>query len=82
MKVILEAFQGKLRSEPMDWPDTTGYEIMMRLDLDPMPIFDWSKSPSIDDPRPIVKLGKFVSTGMHQVLPDKTTAVIYRLVGI
>lgn len=32
MKVILTAFGGKLKSDPMDWPEDTGMQIKLILD--------------------------------------------------
>lgn len=86
MKVILEAFQGKLRSEPIDWPEETGPEIHMLMDLDPFPKYPEPFSglaPSISEPSE-TRIGRFVYTGFAYPLSGAPAplARVYRLVGL
>ena len=77
MKVVLKAFNGKLESEVLDFPDGTPPEIYMTLD---MYGFDWKEDfPKVLDNPPKIK-GKFVR------IPNdgnyKSQYEEYRLIGI
>jgi hypothetical protein len=86
MKVILEAFQGKLRSEPMDWPEEAGDRIHLLLDIDP--IQDIAMFKDVPPPVEAIQLrqGVFQYTGYAEPIRrvgDVTEfARVYRLVGI
>lgn len=60
MKVILTAFNQKLISDPMDYPENTSHEIRLIMDFDLKPSFtaeDYNSSPKLTR-----KMGVFVST--------------------
>lgn len=80
MKVVLVAFGGKLKSEPMDWPENVGPDIFMALDL---------KQPSIKESpdaerfhRTRQTIGRFQREMNSQILSDGTVAAVYKLVDI
>lgn len=80
MKVILTAFQGKLRSEPMDWPEGTHGTIRMRMD---MPRMDWATAQALDPSALMTDhLCIFEETGYTYPVPgDPRGAREFRLVG-
>lgn len=49
MKVILSAFGGKLRSEPMDWPDQSPPDIRMTLGMNGNTFFDHNGRQTINE---------------------------------
>jgi hypothetical protein len=73
MKVILTAFQGKLSSEPMEWPEGQGLQIELCMDMD--------KVQSLRTDEDSV-MGIFTASGRHFVLEGGETAEEYRLVEI
>jgi len=83
MKVILTAFGDTLTSDPLDWPDDTGPTVRMQLDLPRHTAGNYAIEtfPEIAA-IPVRKQGVFEFTGKYQILPDKTTAAVYRLVNI
>ena len=80
MKVILTAFQGKLRSEPMDFPEGTRPEIYMIMDVDKLVLFKTYTEASVFEPTH--KKAKFVASGRFFNLGKGGTAEEYRLVGL
>ena len=56
MRVILSAFQGKLRSEVMDYPENTSPKIDMVMDMETPHTF-WSKEEDLS--KPTVKRATF-----------------------
>ncbi len=79
MKVILEAFNGKLKSEPLDFPENSSPEIQMVLDFRPTPHI--GELPVSETP--LTKRGHFQWTGNFYLLSDKkTSARRYVLVDI
>lgn len=77
MTVILEAFGGKLRSEPMHWPEDSPPTIRMRLDN---PV-----SAEMFDSPGLVRshVCTFQMTGQYEpVSGSPISAAVYRLVGI
>jgi len=81
MKVILTAFGGKLRSEPMDWPEGIGPVIKMIMDMDGERYRDISGRLTINEP-PRQRLGNFVYTGEGEWLSAGSSAAVYRLTSI
>lgn len=79
MKVILTAFQDKLRSEPMEFPDEIGREIHLMLDVDKT---EWSFKVGGEIPtKSNLKRGKFIEMAHSELLSDnKTFARRYTLV--
>lgn len=77
MKVVLTAFNQKLISEPMDYPENTPHEIRIIMDLDLKPTF------TEEDyyPKLTRKVGVFVSTS-RPVWIDKIECREYKLVEI
>lgn len=80
MKVILTAFQGKLKSEPMDWPDGSRPEIYMIMDVDKLNVMRTYTEASVFEPEH--KKAKFVASGRYFDLGKGETAEEYRLVGL
>lgn len=79
MKVILTAFNGELRSEPMDWPEGIHHEIKMRMSMDNLKISRTELDAAVFDTRPTI--GKFVPTGKYFAL-DKETAEEFKLIEV
>ncbi len=80
VKVILEAFGGKLKSAPMDWPERFLPRIKMMLD---MPKYEFDGEYGVLNPTmPRHKIGQFEASGKFEVLPDGRTAEIYVLVEV
>lgn len=84
MKVVLTAFQGKLRSEPMDWPEGTSGVILMRMDLErPNWALDRDSSNTITSSSITTHMCRFEETGYYlPVSGDPYGAREYRLVGL
>ncbi len=79
MKVILTAFNGKLRSEPMDWPeDTAGRDIYLVLDMESPSISRDKQNINLYETLP--KKCKFEFTNSYSMSED--TPAIYRLVEV
>ena len=81
MKVVLTAFQGKLRSEVMDWPEGHHGSIRMRMDLERP---SWSASQQIDPTFMVTEYAcVFEETGYYIPVPgDARGAKEFRLVGL
>lgn len=79
MKVILEAFNGKLKSEPLDFPEDVRPEIQMVLDFRPMNILVYD-GPIPD--MPLTKRGRFIYTGTTYLLPNNMVARKYVLIEV
>lgn len=83
VKVILEAFQKKLTSEPMEFPEETSPVIHLMLDLPKFTGFDSSGVFNPDIAETITKRGTFEYVGSNYLLSDnKTFARRYVLTGI
>lgn len=80
MKVILEAFCGNLKSEPMEFPDEIGNSIHLMMDMEHL-VFKPEKDMMATD-RVTHKRGKFESLMASVQLPNKQWARVYRLVDI
>ena len=69
MKIIFSAFNKKLVSKPMEFPDNTMSEFYMSMPLDIL-----ARSEKIDGSmtfeKPIMKRAKFQRTGNNYYLPD------------
>lgn len=78
--IILSAFNGRLRSEPMEWPDEPPY---IRMPLS-QPIAGVSYYLGVDIPFGAIvdKVGHFEHTGKYEVLPGHRSAAVYELTGI
>lgn len=64
MKVCLTAFNRKLFSDFMDWPENTGHDIFLALDMEMPPLLFDTENDAI--PR-ITKKARFQSTDRHFV---------------
>ena len=80
MKVILTAFQGKLKSEPMDWPDNSRPEIYMAMDMENLKV--WKTYDKAAEFTTTIKKGKFEATGRYFVIGKGLTAEEYKLTDI
>lgn len=78
MQIILTAFQGKMFSRPILWPDETPPVIHLQLDIETLNATH--KEITLNQVKH--KYGKFEYTGYTQILPDKSYAKIYQLVDI
>ena len=84
MKVVLSAFGGKLKSEPMDWPDRTGPNIRLTLDMDGPRLFvDQKGAELVNEPARAV-VGVFSWTGEWFIRggADAVSARVYVLVDV
>lgn len=84
MKVLLTAFNGKLKSQVMDWPDNTGPTVRLSMDMDGKFFFDGDSKRSVAGAsRPVV--GVFESNGLFEFvsgIPGGGSAAVYHLVGV
>lgn len=80
MKVILQAFGGKLKSDPIEFPDEIGPTIHLMMDIDNMSYKHEHRYLTTDSFTH--KRGKFDYTMSSIQLPDKQFARVYRLVEI
>ena len=81
MKIILEAFNGKLRSKPMDVPDNIGHVFYMTLDLGEFKRI--GRSGEILRMKPnIAKQCVFEYTGESEIDKRGIVAKVYQLVDI
>jgi len=76
--VILYAFQGRLRSEPMEWPDEPR-EIKLPVSEDLRRI---GKGCFVNPERLTQRMALFLHTGQYERLPNGQTAVLYEMVNI
>lgn len=79
MKVILEAFGRKLKSEPMVWPNESPLDVRMELDMDQSAGYNPDRTLKTVL---IQRIGRFIYSGYTQSLPDGTYARVYTLVDI
>ncbi len=64
MKVILTAFQGKLVSEVMDWPEGSNPRIHLRMDMDSYHRFGYTGEVEVAN-EPKLKMGTFEWNGKY-----------------
>ena len=81
MKIILEAFNGKMRSDPMDVPDNIGRRFKMTLPQSPEVIIDFNGSEIDKTPR-LNTVCTFVATGKAGILEDNESVFFYTLAEI
>ncbi len=83
MKVILTAFDGKLESRVLEYPEGIGPEFWLPLDIDEMGSYGVRNE---NQPFPTTRqiVGRFITTGFFRVLiPGKAdTAQMYKLVQV
>jgi hypothetical protein len=80
MKIILQAFQGKLQSEPMDWPESIPLDVRLRMDIENTPY-----DPHDPNGTPVTHLCRFVDAGIFVHIAQggsERFAQVYRLVAI
>lgn len=78
--IILSAFGGRLKGEPMEWPNTPPY-----IFLPVMKAMEWKgyalgKQVPLTEDLVGIKKACFQATDKHEVLPNGRTAEIYELV--
>lgn len=78
--IILSAFNGRLRSDPMEWPDEPPY-IRMPL-MQSMSYSEVVKSTCFPFGAIVDKVGHFEHTGKYEILPGHRSAAVYELTGI
>ena len=79
MKVILTAFGGKLKSEPMDWPeDKRGQDIYLILDMERPSLKQEDRAMNLYMLEP--RRCRFEFTNSYAMSPG--VPAIYKLVGI
>ena len=76
MKVILTAFNGKLKSEPMDWPENTPPNINMIMSISRINPHMYKENIEVLNLKPLKK-GTFETTGKYFTLPGNETAAEY-----
>lgn len=80
MYVILTAFQGKLKSDPIEWPENTPPEIRLLMDLDLTTQGYLPEAlPTERMAVPESKMGYFRKTGYYYFIKDGNTAAEYAL---
>jgi hypothetical protein len=80
MKVVLTAFGGRLKSDVMDFPESSDNRIRMLLDLDVLRPFDViHREPSFTSTSVMCE---FVSEDRYLILSDGTSAKLFRLVNV
>jgi hypothetical protein len=77
--IILSAFNGRLRSEPMEWPD---YPPNIKMQIAPSVHGSYYLGGDVPVDAPLLKVGLFESTGKHEMLSGGRTAAIYELVAL
>lgn len=78
--IIFSAFNGRLLSEPIEWPNEPFH---IDIPLARSVHGSWNIGKDIPGlPPPMIKLGRFEHTGKYPVLTNGRTAAIYELVGI
>jgi len=84
MKIILEAFGKRLRSEVMEWPERTPMDISLPLDMDTLVVKPggYGHDVGYDEVPTQSCIGRFRSKRMFACLPDGEFAEIYTLIGI
>lgn len=80
MKVYLEAFDGKLKSEFMDMPEDIGLDIFLVLPMDSAHYSDFSGKELIPN-RPTLKRCKFSFVNKY-ACANGETAAIYKLTDV
>jgi len=75
--VILSAFQGRLRSEPMEWPDEPR-EIKLPVSVD----FRGIGKDCAYEPGLTQRMALFLHTGGYERLPNGQNAVLYEMVSM
>jgi len=80
MKVILTAFDNKLRSEPMEFPDETPPDIHLMMDIDHLS-YSMKDCEMVTD-NVLPKRAKFTMTTYSQEYEPNKFARIYKLVEI
>lgn len=78
--IILSAFDGRLKSEPMDWPNSPPY-----IFLPVMKAMEWNgyalgKQVPLTENTFVMNKACFQATNKHEVLPNGRAAEIYELV--
>lgn len=83
MKVMLRAFQGKLKSDVLDWPEDASPTVRLLLDLPLSPVIPWNMA---DTPLSIERRVKpAMATFERQpgaIIHDGETVTVYTLVGV
>lgn len=79
-QVILEAFNRKLRSDPIDWPlGIEPPEIRMALDMDHPTAYSHSEGITMEQR---MRVGRFVWAGKYIQLKGGKSASVYTLVEV
>lgn len=78
MKIVLEAFNGRMKSEPMDVPENTMPTFKMLLAGSPTAIVGYSGT-KIDEIPKMNTMCTFERTGRSYLLEDNEAAEIYVL---
>jgi hypothetical protein len=80
--VILSAFNGRLRSEPMEWPDEPpSIRLAVATNITNNGYLLGKDVLALPDAPPTCKIGVFTHSGMYAVLRGQTAA-IYELTNI
>ena len=79
--VILSAFGGRLRSDPMEWPAETP-DIRLPISRNVFGRFDIGMDALPTQGPPRIKVGIFTPTGRYEVLSGGRTAAVYELTDI
>lgn len=81
MKIILTAFGGKLKSEPMDWPDEMrGQDMHLAMDME-RPSVRQANVGFTPDKTGLVR-ARFEATNRFGILVNKDTYEEYKLVDV
>ena len=81
MRVILEAFQGRLRSDVMEWPEGSSDKVRLPMDMDSSHYFGFSGEVVVPN-EPNIVVGEFMWNGKYAMVGDHRPAKIYILVGV
>ena len=81
MKVVLKAFQGRLFSEALDFPEETGHRISLFMDLDGRRWRNYDGKLELNEPSKTVR-GIFECDNTYSLLSDNRKAKNYILIGI
>jgi len=82
MKVTLTAFNGKLTSDPMEFPEEIRSHPEIRMTIDLKNKISFETEDNFASFETIRKVGKFVSTGKHFFGRDSELSEEYKLVEI
>lgn len=78
--IILQAFGGRLKSEPMEWPEAGVRDVILPVSQHMYMQGPFSLGKDFDPSAMTVRKARFIPTGQHEILRNGNTAEIYEMV--